>query len=164
MKKVMTMFQPMRRSKQQLSDEQAIAMLERNTAGTLALLGEDGYPYAVPLSYVYLDGVLYFHSASSGHKIDAIKQYEKASFCVIDKDEIVPKAYTTYYKSVIAFGKVHIIDDTEQMRSILTALAMKYCADYEQGIAAEIDKYCSNMAVIALSIEHITGKASIELI
>ena len=158
------MFRNMRRTKQQLSNEQSIALLERNSAGTLAVLGEDGYPYAVPLSYVYLDGVLYFHSASAGHKVDAIKQYEKASFCVIDKDEIVPEAYTTYYKSVIAFGKVHIIDDPEQMRSILTALAMKYCADYEQGIAAEIDKFCSNMAVIALSIEHITGKASIELV
>lgn len=157
------MFRNMRRAKQQLSNEQAIAILERNTAGTLALLGNEGYPYAVPLSYVYHEGKLYFHSAASGHKLDAIKEYPKASFCVIDQDDIVPEAYTTYYKSVIAFGTVHLVEDVTRMREILTLLAMKYCADYQQGIAAEIDAYIQNMTVFELSIAHMTGKVSIEL-
>ena len=157
------MFRPMRRKKQCLDEREAVAILERNTAGTLALLGNNGYPYAVPLSYVYHDGMLYFHSASSGHKIDAIKQYDKASFCVIDQDHVVPEQYTTHYKSVVAFGKVHLMEDEAQRREILTMLAMKYCADYHHGIEAEIDAYIENMAVLAFSIEHITGKAAIEL-
>ena len=158
------MFRDMRRKKQCLSEREAVEILERNTAGTLSLLGDDGYPYGVPLSYVYADGKIYFHSASAGHKIDAITNYEKASFCVVDQDYIVPKEYTTYYKSVIAFGTVRLVEDESRMREILTSLAMKYCADYAQGISAEIEKFINNMAVLELSITHITGKASIELI
>lgn len=79
----MTWFRDMRRKRQQLSNEESIAILEKATAGTLALLGDDDYPYAVPISYVYHEGKLYFHSALSGHKVDAIRKCEKASFCVM---------------------------------------------------------------------------------
>ena len=89
------MFREMRRFKQLLPQETAIEILNRNTSGTLALIGDNDYPYAVPISYVYIDGKLYFHSAKSGHKIDAIIKHEKASFCVIDQDHIVPEKYTT---------------------------------------------------------------------
>ena len=78
------------------------------TSGVLALAGDNGYPYALPISYVYSDGKIYFHSAKSGHKIDAVKRCEKASFCVIAEDNIIPEEYTTYYKSVIVFGKLKI--------------------------------------------------------
>ena len=79
------MFREMRRFKQLLPQETAIEILNRNTSGTLALIGDNDYPYAVPISYVYIDGKLYFHSAKSGHKIDAIIKHEKASFCVMIK-------------------------------------------------------------------------------
>ena len=90
----MSYFREMRRKRQQLSEEKSIGILQKSTAGTLALLGDNGYPYAVPISYVYADGKLYFHSALSGHKIDAIKNYDKASFCIIDKDDVHPEKYT----------------------------------------------------------------------
>ena len=98
------MFRPMRRFKQALSPEECRAVLERGTSGVLALSGDGGWPYAVPLSYVYADGKIYFHSAKSGHKVDAIRSCPRASFCVIDQDHIVPEEYTTYFRSVIAFG------------------------------------------------------------
>ena len=79
-------FRSMRRKRQQLSEKENISILQKATAGTLALLGDNGYPYAVPISYVYADGKLYFHSALSGHKIDAIRNCDKASFCVIAQD------------------------------------------------------------------------------
>lgn len=104
-------FRTMRRKRQQLSEEESISILERATSGTLALLGDGGYPYAVPISYVYADGRLYFHSALTGHKVDAVKACDKASFCVIEQDSVQPKKYTTYYRSVIAFGRVHVIED-----------------------------------------------------
>ena len=85
------MFRPMRRSKQALSPEKCQEILQRGTSGVLALSGEGGYPYAVPISYVYADGKLYFHSAKAGHKIDAIRSCPKGSFCVIDQDHIVPE-------------------------------------------------------------------------
>lgn len=158
------MFREMRRFKQLLPQETAVEILNRNTGGTLALLGDEDYPYAVPISYVYADGKLYFHSAKSGHKIDAIKKHEKASFCVIDKDEIVPEKYTTYFRSVIAFGKVRLVEDAEEMRRVATVLAMKYSADFAEGIPAEIDSSIRNMAIIEMTIDHMTAKEAIELV
>ena len=90
MRGAISMFRPMRRFKQALSPEECRAVLERGTSGVLALTGDGGWPYAVPLSYVYADGKLYFHSAKSGHKVDAIRSCPRASFCVIDQDHIVP--------------------------------------------------------------------------
>ena len=157
------MFREIRRTKQLLSQEETIEVLSRNTCGTLALIGDDDYPYAVPLSYVYVDGKLYFHSAKAGHKIDAVKKNEKASFCVVDQDVIVPEKYTTHYRSVIVFGKVRLLEDAADMERIATALAMKYSADFEDGIPAEIDAYRKNLAIIEMTMEHITGKEALEL-
>ena len=100
------MFPKMRRSKQALSPEEMESILLGGTSGVLALQGEGGYPYAVPLSYVYTGGRFYFHCARAGHKIDAVRHSPKASFCVIGQDQVVPEEYTTYYRSVIAFGAV----------------------------------------------------------
>lgn len=158
------MFRKMRRFKQLLSNEAAVEILERNTAGTLALLGDEGYPYAVPMSYVYNERKIYFHSAKTGHKIDAIKNYEKASFCVIDKDQIVPEAYTTYFRSVIAFGKIRLVEGEMEIRNFATLLAMKYSADFAEGIPEEIDSSIKNMAIIEMDIDHMTAKEAIELV
>ena len=158
------MFREMRRSKQQLPREVAVEILERNTSGVLALSGDEGYPYAVPMSYVYAEGKIYFHSAKNGHKIDAIQRNEKASFCVIDQDQIVPEKYTTFFRSVIVFGRLRLVEDVEEMRRIAAALAMKYSADFKEGIPKEINASIRNMAVLELTIDHITAKEAIELI
>lgn len=158
------MFRKMRRFKQLLPQETAREILDRNTSGTLALLGDDDYPYAVPISYVFADGKLYFHSATTGHKVDAIRQNEKASFCVIDQDQVVPEKYTTYFRSVIAFGKVRFIENVEEMRRIATILARKYSADFEDGISKEINSSINRMAIIEMKIEHMTAKEAIELL
>ena len=158
------MFREMRRFKQLLPQETAVEILNRNTSGTLALSGDDDYPYAVPLSYVYVEGKLYFHSAKAGHKVDAIKKHEKVSFCVIDQDQVVPEKYTTYYRSVIAFGKAHLVEDTAEIRRIATVLAMKYSADFKDGIPKEINSSIRNMAIIEMTIDHMTAKEAIELV
>ena len=157
------MFREIRRKKQLLPEETAIEMLQRNTSGTLALLGDDDYPYAVPLSFIYLNGKLYFHSAKNGHKIDAVRNYEKASFCVIDCDQIVPEKFTTHYRSVIAFGKVRLIEEVEEMRSIATALAMKYSGDFAEQIPNEFKAYVNNLVIIEMTIEHMTAKGALNL-
>jgi nitroimidazol reductase NimA-like FMN-containing flavoprotein (pyridoxamine 5'-phosphate oxidase superfamily) len=158
------MFREMRRSKQRLPREVAVEILERNTSGVLALSGDEGYPYAVPMSYVYAEGKIYFHSAKNGHKIDAIQRNEKASFCVIDQDQIVPEKYTTFFRSVIVFGRLRLVEDMEEMRRIAATLAMKYSADFKEGIPKEINASIRNMAVLELTIDHITAKEAIELI
>jgi len=159
------MFREMRRKGQQMSAEAGSAVLERGTSGVLALAGDDGYPYAVPLSYVYHNGKLYFHSAATGHKLDAIARCDKASFCVIDKDEIVPEAYTTYFRSVIAFGRVRVIEDEAQKLGAIRALADRYNreATYERR-EAEISGALKRLCMIEMTIEHMTGKEAIELV
>ena len=160
----MSDFREMRRKRQQLSEKESIGILQKATAGTLALLGDNGYPYAVPISYVYADGKLYFHSALSGHKIDAIRNFDKASFCVIDKDDVRPEKYTTYFRSVIAFGCIHIIEDEHEKLETARLLGDRYNPNQEEALQKELEKGLSRMLMIRFDIEHLTGKTAIELI
>lgn len=159
----MTMFREMRRKQQMLSIEESISILNRMTSGVLAVIGDDNYPYAVPLSYVYNNNKIYFHSAINGHKIDAIIQNNKVSFCVIEQDKIIPKEYTTYFRSVIVFGKACILNNDESKREALEKLAEKYSPNNPDGRLQEIEKGFKHVNIIELSIEHLTGKESIEL-
>ena len=157
-------FRSMRRSRQQLPAEECAAILQKNTAGVLAVLGDGGYPYAVPLSYCCADGCLYFHCAKAGHKLDAIRGCEKASFCVIDQDHVMPAEYTTYYRSVIAFGRVEEIVDPAEKRAAIELLARKYApAASSEDMAGAIDREWSALCMLRLRIEHMTGKQAKEL-
>ena len=158
-------FREMRRNKQQLAQAECIEILKRNTAGVLAVSGDNGYPYAVPLSYVYHDGKLYFHCAKSGHKLDAIARCDRASFCVIDRDDVVPEAYTTHYASVIAFGRARVVSDEREMREAVELLAIKYSPDVDEGArTAEIEGAWPRLCIVRLYVEHMTGKEAIELV
>ena len=159
----MSNFRPMRRHRQQLPDNDCISILERATAGTLALLGDDGYPYAVPISFVYHEGCIYFHSAVAGHKVDAIRRYEKASFCVIDQDEVHGELYTTFFRSVIAFGRIRIIEDEEEKLAAVRLLGNRYNPGQDEALQKEMEKGLHRMLALCLKIEHLTGKEAIEL-
>lgn len=160
----MSKFRQMRRKRQQLTQEESIAILQKATAGTLALLGDDGYPYAVPISYVYNEGKLYFHSALNGHKVDAIRKYDKASFCVIEQDDVQPEKYTTFFRSVIAFGRIHIIEDEKEKLEIVRMLGNRYNPNQDDALQKEIESGLSRLLAIRFDIEHLTGKEAIELV
>lgn len=160
----MSGFREMRRKRQQLAEEESIAILQKATAGTLALLGDDDYPYAVPISYVYHDRKLYFHSALAGHKVDAIRKCDRASFCVIDQDAVQPQKYTTFYRSVIAFGRIHIIENAQEKLETARMLGNRYNPNQEEALQKEIENGLSRMLMIRFDIEHLTGKESIELV
>lgn len=160
------MFRRMRREKQMLSLEECVSILEKATSGVLALSGDDGYPYAVPLSYVYEKsesdyGKIYFHCAVEGHKIDAVKNCGKASFCVVAQDDVIPLEYSTRYKSVIAFGHVRIIEDDTEKRRTIEMLGKRYAPnDSEKNRNGEIEKYWSSLCMIEMRIKYMTGKQS----
>lgn len=158
-------FREMRRKKQVLSQKEVEDILHKGTSGVLALLGDNDYPYAVPISYVYDDGKIYFHSAKSGHKIDVIQRTAKASFCVIDKDLVMPEEYTTYFRSVIAFGRIRIIEDNSEKRATIEKLAIKYAPE---DIAANRDDAISRewkpLCMLEMTIDYVTGKEAIELV
>ena len=155
-------FRKMRRERQELAREACEEILSRNTAG---VLGDGGYPYAVPLSYIYQDSALYFHCAKEGHKLEALQNCPKASFCVVDQDEIVPEKYTTYFRSVIAFGQASLLEDAGEVRSALQALGIKYAPmESAQRLESEIEQSGARVGIIKLEIEHMTGKEAIELV
>lgn len=104
------MFRSMRRSRQQLENDETIKILRSGTTGVLGLTGDDGYPYTVPINYVYENGKIYFHGARSGHKYDSIKSHDKVSLCVIEKEDIIKEELTTYFRSVILFGRARILE------------------------------------------------------
>ena len=160
----MSEFRDMRRKRQQLSESESIGILQKATSGTLARLGDNGYPYAVPISYVYHEGKMYFHSALSGHKVDAIRQCDKASFCVIEQDDVQPKKYTTFFRSVIAFGRIHVIEDEAEKLSTARMLGNRYNPNDEENLQKEIESGFSRMLMIRFDIEHLTGKEAIELV
>ena len=159
------MFREMRRKRQQMPESEAVAILERGSHGVLAVLGDGGYPYAVPISYVYEDGKIYMHCAKSGHKLDAVRACEKASFCVVDQDEVVQAEFTSHYRSAIAFGRIREITDDAEKRRMVSLLARKYCPDLPQ---AEHDKAMERdwapLNMLELTIEHLTPKQAKELI
>lgn len=158
------MFRELRRKKQALSKENCAAVLNRGTSGVLALAGDDDYPYAVPISYVYDGEKLYFHCAKSGHKLDAICRNPKASFCVIDQDQIVSEEYTTYFRSVIVFGKIRILEEDGEKRAAIEKLALKYAPDDTMENRQEaIEKEWKPLCTLEMIPEHISGKEAIEL-
>lgn len=162
-KETLIMFKKMRRSRQQLPMTECEEILALASSGVLAVSGDDDYPYAVPLSYVYHDGKIFFHCAKEGHKIDAIRRNPKASFCVIYQDDVVPEKYTTYFKSVIVFGRARILDKDEILPAI-TLLAKKYYpSDSEENRSYYIEKEFDALCMIELDAEHISGKECIEL-
>ena len=158
------MFRPMRRQAQQLSEAEALEILRNGSSGVLAVAGDEGYPYAVPLSYVYAEGRLYFHVARTGYKLDAIARNDKASFCVIAEDEPVPEEFITHYRSVVVFGRARILTEDAEKRRALRLLVEKYAPGFTEQAEVEINRAWDRFHALELRIEHMTGKAAKDLI
>ena len=156
------MFREMRRFKQQLSEDEIEFILNKHTSGVLAVNGDDGYPYTIPISYTYYNQQLFFHSANEGHKIDAIRNNAKVSFCVIDQDDVIQETFTTHYRSVIVFGRASIITDPNQRQLALESLVKKYSPDFLEKGQQEIRQAWDHVSIIAVTIEHKSGKSNIK--
>jgi Predicted flavin-nucleotide-binding protein len=154
------MFPGMRRAAQQLSEAETRAVLERGTVGVLSVLSPSGYPYGVPLNYVFLNGSLYFHCAREGHKLDAVAWDGRACFTVIDTAEVVGARYTTRYRSVIAFGKAEVVEEETERTAAFLALTGKYSGMIPAETREQKVRACTRSAIVRLTVEHVTGKAS----
>ncbi len=157
------MFRAMRRGKQLLSKHLTEAVMARCSNGVLACLGDNDYPYAVPLNYVYHDNTIYFHSAKAGHKIDAVLKDPRVSFAMVDEDTIVSEEYTSYFRSVIAFGRARIVEGQEWFTAF-EALVEKYSADQPAETKRREIEGCRSSLIIAIDVEHLTGKEAKEYV
>ena len=160
------MFRKMRRKNCELSAESAEKILREGIFGVLSLLGDENYCYGVPLNYAVEDNKIYFHSAKSGHKLDAIKNNDKVSFCVVDSHEVVAEEFTSYFTSAIAFGKIKVLDDSEvvEKHHALELLADKYCLHASAEMREKELSRVNAVSILVLEIENLTGKAARELI
>ncbi|WP_074816411.1 pyridoxamine 5'-phosphate oxidase family protein [Selenomonas ruminantium] len=155
----MMMFRNMRRFKQQITEEECREVLKNAKRGVLSLLGEDGYPYGLPINHWYCeeDGKLYFHGAKAGHKIEAIRKCDKASFCAYDEGYRKEGEWALNIKSVIAFGRISLVEDEDLSRKICTQLVGKFTND-EEYLQKELKNALSRVQCLELRIEHMTGK------
>ena len=153
------MFREMMRKKQQLSQDECVALLKSELRGVLSVLGDDGYPYGLPINHYYSDedGHLYFHSGKKGHKVDALLRCDKASFCVYDQGFKKPGDWALNIKSVIVFGRVEIIEDRDKIYEIARKLSHKFPCD-EEYIEKEIRSAGPRTFMFALVPEYMTGK------
>lgn len=158
------MFREMRRKRQALSTQDCLDILTTATSGVLAVSGDDGYPYTVPVSHVYWDGNLYFHCALEGHKIDGIRRSDKVSFCVIAQDEVVQKTFSTRYRSVVIFGRARILTADQDRRAAIERLVERFSPDYLAEGQKEIERDWERVCLVEIKIEQMTGKAALELV
>lgn len=152
-----SVFRPMRRFKQELPEQECLEILDKAYRGFLSVVGDGGYPYAVPINFLYSDGHLWFHCALEGHKLDAIKACDKACFTVIDDPVKEENDWWYHVRSVICFGRIHMVENNVQRLSMLRALGMKYFPEgYD--IEADMVKNGPRAAMLDFEIEHISGK------
>lgn len=152
----------MRRIRQQLDAEAVSRILYEGKYGVWGVAGDEGYPYAVPVNYAYDGEAIYIHSALMGHKIDAIRREPKCSFCIVDKDDVVPEEFTSYFRSVIVFGRAVIVEDPEERVRALRLLGEKYSPGIDP--TAEIERFIRAVAIIRIDIDQVTGKQAKELV
>ena len=153
------MFREMRRFKQQITNEECIEILKEEPRGVLSVLGDDGYPYGVPMDHWYSEkeGKLYFHCAKEGHKLDAIAKCDKAGYCVMDEGYRKEGEWALNIRSVIVFGRICVVTDEEKKKEICTNLCRKFTAD-EAYLEREMKNAFPRVCCLELSIEHMTGK------
>lgn len=158
-------FRQMRRKNQKLNDVECREILQKGSFGVLALSGDEGFPYAVPLNYVFLDGALYFHCAKEGHKVDAVAHCDKASFCVVAASEVLPQKFTTKFKSVIAFGKVAVLQDPNEVLHAIRALALKYSpGESDEAREDEVQRFLPRLCMMKMDVLHLSGKQGKEFL
>ena len=152
------MFREMRRFKQQISEEECIRILKEQPRGVLSMIGDDGYPYGIPMNHLYMeDGHLYFHGAKEGHKIDAISKCDKVSYCVYDQGYRKEGEWALNINSVIVFGRIRLVTDEALTREICTKLVQKFTDDQEY-LEKELTNALPRVQCLELEIEHMTGK------
>ena len=153
------MFRPIRRTKREISIEQTRQLLSDERRGVLAVNGDDGYPYAIPINFIYdeKNQKIYFHGARAGYKYEAIKACEKVCFTVYGNESIKKEAWAPYMQSAVVFGRCHLIDDQDHAIELVKMFARKYYPD-EKTIEDEVEAYGKTVQMFEIDIEHMSGK------
>ncbi len=153
------MFRPLRRTKRAISDEAAKELLLKEKRGVLAVNGDDGYPFAVPVNYRYdpEENKIYIHGARSGHKVDALKKCDKVCFTVYGNEHFVEDDWAPYMQSVVVFGRCRLVNDAPFTEEMVRRLALKYYPSAEE-VEEEIARDIQTVQLYEITVEHLCGK------
>jgi len=153
------MFREIRLPDRVVNDDKTIEIIKKGSYGVLSTIGEDGYPYGIPLNYTYFNKCICFHCAQEGHKLDNINFSNKVSFCVVTKSDVLGNEFDTDYESAIAFGKAAVITDDSEKKDIMLSVLNKYSAEFLKAGNNYMKKYWDETKVVKIIIEHLSGKA-----
>ena len=151
------MFREMRRIEKQLEEKISEEILINNEYGTLSTIGDNGYPYNIPINYVYINDAIYIHSYKQGHKLDNIKYNSKVCFSIVDYSDVIPENFETYYESVVLFGDAEEVYG-EEKEKVLKSFIYKYSKNYLEEGMKYINAFIDETSVMKIHIKHITGK------
>jgi len=153
------MFREMRRSRQEVSEEECREILHEAKRGVLSVIGDNGYPYSIPINFYYdeSDNRIYFHGAKEGHKADAIRNCDKVCFTTWNKGYREEGKWWWNVTSVVVFGRARIIEDTKMTEDKARKLAIKYFPTIEEA-EEELSRSRDRVQIFAVDIEHMTGK------
>jgi nitroimidazol reductase NimA-like FMN-containing flavoprotein (pyridoxamine 5'-phosphate oxidase superfamily) len=151
------MFRNLRRDDRSLSPEEARDILQYGEYGVLSVMGTEGYPYGVPVNYVFKNDVLYIHSATEGHKLDSIRENDKVSFVVVGRTQVLPENFSMLYKSTIVFGRAVEIVGSEKQEALM-ALIDRFSSEFLEKGKKYVEGMQQNTAVLKIDIDHISGK------
>lgn len=153
------MFRTIRKKVNEISVESAKLLLKSSRRGVFAVNGDNGYPYAIPINYLYDEenNRIYFHGSRVGHKVDSLKASDKVCFTVYGDETVKEEAWAPYVKSAVVFGRCHLIDDKERALELLKTFAMKYYPN-EEMVMEEVAATGRAAQMFEIEIEHISGK------
>lgn len=153
------MFRPIRKKKNEISMDEVKRLLQNTRRGVLAVNGDDGYPYAIPVNYLYDEEnqKIYFHGARAGHKVDAIKKCDKVCFTVFGNEMIKKESWAPFVQSVVIFGRCHLVEDQSAAMTLVKNFAMKYYPN-ESMVDEEIALDGKAVQMYEIEIEHFSGK------
>lgn len=155
------MNREMYKKERQLSDDMAKELFAKGNHGTLAVNGDDGYPYAVPVNYVYKNESIYIHSAKYGYKIDAVKRDSRVCFSAILNSAVKQDKFTAAYQSVVAFGRISFVEDETEKRNILEEFIYKMSPDFIEGGMKFVNGAIGKTALLKIEVEEIKGKQNL---
>lgn len=150
-------FRPLRRFKQAATQQECEVVLSSAWRGILAVHGENGYPYGLPVNFLYLDGNIYFHCAKAGHKLDAVRANEKVCFTVLSEPIKNPGEWWNCFTSVICFGRIFEVTDEQEKDRLLRAIGAKFFPE-EYDLDGDMVKNARNALILEITIDHMSGK------
>ena len=153
------MFRKVRKKVNEISVELAKDLVKKSRRGILAVNGDDGYPYAIPINYLYDEESqkIFFHGSKVGYKVDSLKKSDKICFTVYGNEHIKEESWAPYLQSAVVFGRCHLIEDSDRAMKVLKDFAMKYYPN-ETMVVEEIGKLGRATQMFEIFIEHISGK------